>query len=390
MPSARRSYATELERLEAVRLDRRLRSQECLGPMRATIDGFKSILFSGNDYLGLSTHPDVIAAAARALDSHGCSAAASRLVSGNPSLYGELEENLASLKEKEAALVFPSGYLANLAVLSVLAGPGDRLFMDRFNHASLYDGWQLSGASLKRYRHADADHLEGQLKKGSPAARRLIVTDGVFSMDGDLAPLVRLGRLARRHVCLLVVDDAHGTGVIGPGGSGTAAHLGAKADIDIGTLSKAAGSLGGFVAGSREMIHFLVNKARPFIFTTGLPPASLAAALASLRLFEQEPWRRERVLELAGRARSRLLAAGFDIPAGFTPIIPIITGSPDSALRLSQRCLERGVFIPAIRPPAVPKNSARLRMTVSAAHADVDLDLALDVLATSAMETGII
>ena len=390
MPAAKRTYAGELERLEAAGLQRRLLGQEDLGPVRARIDGREAILFSGNDYLGLAAHPEVTAAAGRALASYGSSASASRLVSGNLSLYRPLEEKLAMLKGKEAALVFPSGYLANLGALSALAAPGDVIFMDRLNHASLYDGWRLSGAAIKRYRHNDAGHLETLLETAGAARRGLIVTDGVFSMDGDLAPLPRLKQLSEKYSCALVVDDAHGTGVIGPGGSGTAAHFGAETDLEIGTLSKAAGSLGGFVAGSREIINFLINKSRPFIFTTGLPPASLAAANASLKLFEREPWRQKRVLELAARARRRLKAAGFNVPAGFTPIIPLITGSARSALRLSGRCLERGVFIPAIRPPAVPKNSARLRMTVSAAHSDEELSLAIDVLTASAQELGII
>ncbi len=390
MPAARRSFAGELNRLEAAAQLRRLPGREDMAQMGVRIDGREAILFSGNDYLGLSTHPEVKVAAERALAAHGSSAAASRLVSGNLSLYRELEENLARLKGKEASLVFSSGYLANLGALSALGGREDIFFMDRLNHASLYDGWRLSSAGLRRYRHGDAGQLEELLLKSAPAGSGMIVTDGVFSMDGDLAPLPDLARLAGRHGCLLIVDDAHGTGVIGPGGSGTAAHLGAAADVEIGTLSKAAGSLGGFVAGGRELIDFLVNKARPFIFTTGLPPASLAAANASLMLFEREPWRRQRVLELAGSARAQLKAAGFNVPEGFTPIIPVITGSAESALRLAGLCLKRGVFIPAIRPPAVPKNSARLRMTVSAAHSDEDLSLAIDVLTTSAEKMGII
>lgn len=374
-------------------LRRRLREQENLSPTRALIDGREAVLFAGNDYLGLASHPAVVAAASGALDEHGASAGASRLVTGNHPLYRELEAALAALKGKEAALVFPSGYMANLGLLAALAGPGDTLFMDRLNHASLYDGWRLSRAELKRYRHGDLNSLEAMLgRQGQQVVDggRFIVTDGVFSMDGDLAPLPQLKQLAGEHGCLLVVDDAHGTGVLGPDGQGTAAHLGVELELEMGTLSKALGSLGGFVAGSRELVDFLVNRARPFIFTTGLPPAAVAAANAAVRLLGEEGWRRERVLKLAARARTELVAAGMDIPDGFTPIIPIIVGSEETAVRLADLCLERGVFVPAIRTPAVPRGQARLRMTVSAAHGDGELDRAIAVVTESAAELGII
>lgn len=379
----------ELRLLEEANLLRRLRRQENLGPVKAVIDGRKATLFAGNDYLGLSAHPVVIQAAVRALKEYGSSAGASRLITGNHPLYGSLEEKIADLKGKQAALVFPSGYMANLGLLTSLAGPGDTLFMDRLNHASLYDGCRLSGATLRRYRHNDCGHLEKHLYEDRPG-RGLIITDGVFSMDGDLAPLEELKALASRCGCLLAVDDAHGTGVLGPGGRGTSSMLGVETDVEIGTLSKAAGSLGGFVAGSRETIDYLINRARPFIFTTGLPAAALAAADAALDLFREEGWRRERVLDLAAQARGQLSGAGFEIPPGITPIIPLITGDEKSALRLSGLCLERGVFIPAVRTPAVPKNRARLRMTLSAAHSDEDLEAALGVLVAAAKELKVL
>lgn len=375
---------------------RRLRQQENLSPTRALIDGREAVLFAGNDYLGLSSHPEVTRAAGRALAEFGASAGASRLVTGNHPLYRELESALAALKGKEAALVFPSGYMANLGLLSALAGRSDTLYMDRLNHASLYDGWRLSGAELQRYRHGDTRHLDAILSRDrrrripgeAGKDKSFIVTDGVFSMDGDLAPLAELQRLAGEHGCLLVVDDAHGTGVLGPEGRGTAAHLGVEPDVEIGTLSKVLGSLGGFVAGSRELIDYLVNRARPFIFTTGLPPAAVAAATAAVGLIKEEGWRRQRLLELAARARTELAAAGLEIPAGFTPIIPVIAGDESLAVKLSGLCLERGVFIPAIRSPAVPRGQARLRMTVSAAHSDEELGQAIDVVTESAGELG--
>lgn len=384
------AFHEELQKMKATNLGRRLRKQHNIGPMRSVIDGREATLFAGNDYLGLSSHPEVIKAGCEALEKYGSSASASRLVSGNHPLYLTMEESLAELKGKEAALVFPSGYMANLGFVASLAGPDDLIFMDRLAHASLYDGWRLSGARLRRFRHNDAKHLEELLGKERPTARVLIITEGVFSMDGDIAPLPELKEIADRSGCLLAVDDAHGTGVLGADGKGTAACLGAEPGAEIGTLSKAFGSLGGFVAGSREMIEYLINKARPFIFTTGLPPASLAAAQASLTLFHEEEWRRERVLALAARARQELGAAGFDIPTGITPIIPLMIGDEKQALMLSDLCLDRGVFIPAIRTPAVPKNRARLRMTVSAAHADEELEMAIDVLTAAAQGLRVI
>lgn len=378
----------ELKRLESANLSRRLRLQESTGSTRAVIDGRDCVLFAANDYLGLADHPRMIAASAAALAAYGCSARASRLVSGNHELYRPLEEGIARLKGKEAALVFPSGYMANLGFLAAMAGPGDVIHMDRLGHASLYDGCRLSGAKLKRYRHNDTAHLEERLKQSDQGG--MIITDGVFSMDGDTAPLKELERIAQRYSCLLAIDDAHGTGVLGPGGRGTAAYLGAEAEVEIGTLSKACGSLGGFIAGSRDVIEYLVNKARTFIFSTGLPPAALAAAAEALKLFAEEGWRQERVLALAKRARLKLTETGFVVPDGVSPIIPLITGDEAKALRLSTACLERGVFIPAIRTPAVPPGQARLRMTLSAAHSDDELDAAVDILTESAAELEII
>ncbi|MHB1326153.1 MAG: aminotransferase class I/II-fold pyridoxal phosphate-dependent enzyme, partial [Thermoleophilia bacterium] len=303
----KRTYKEQLGQLESAGLLRRLRRQEVPGPARTLIDGREAILFSGNDYLGLSTHPEVVRAAGEALREYGSSATSARLVSGNHPLYRSLEEDLARFKGKEAALVFSSGYMANLGLIASLGGDEKTIFMDRLGHASLYDGWRLSGAGLRRFRHNDLDHLEqilsgesggegglgaGERESASGGVREnddqsgggvivrddsgpgagcgMIVTEGVFSMDGDLAPLAGLANLAKRFDCLLFVDDAHGTGVLGPEGKGTAAYLGVEPDVEVGTLSKAAGSVGGFVAGSRDMIDYLINRARPFIFSTGL------------------------------------------------------------------------------------------------------------------------
>lgn len=406
-------FESELRALRLTSIYRRLKKQESESSTRGVIDGKHAVFFAGNDYLGLSFHDELKKASARGAIEYGTSARASRLVTGNGAPYAQLERALAKLKRKEAALVFPSGYMTNLGFLAAVTGPDDVVFMDKLNHASLYDGCRLSGASLRRYRHRDIDHLEkllkqepalkaegllktgsakrtGYLHKATSRRHRYIVTDGVFSMDGDLAPLCDLKRLAEEYECLLVVDDAHGTGILGPCGEGTCAHLGVVADFEIGTLSKALGSLGGFIAADIFIVEYLINKSRPFIFTTGLPASVLAASLRAVELLHEEDWRRAKLLELAGRARRALAEAGFDIPAGFTPIIPVIVGDERTAIRFSEACLEKGVLIPAIRTPAVPKGSARLRMTVCANHSDAELDLALDVLVEAGKELELI
>ena len=380
----------ELQNLKEINLYRRLKSQENLSPTKAIIDGRKVIMFSGNDYLGLSTHPKVKEAAAKACEKYGTSATAARLISGNHELYKRLEESLGGFKNKEAVLIYPSGYMANLGLLGTIAGTSDVIYMDKLNHASLYDGCRLSKANLKRYPHLDVEQLEKMLKNDTDYRKRFIVTDGVFSMDGDLAPLPQLKELAQKYNCSLIVDDAHGTGVLGENGQGTATFLGASPDIEIGTLSKAIGSLGGFVAGSKELIDYLINKSRPFIFTTGLPPATLAASICSLEIIKNESERQKRVLALANKARSVLGKTGFKIPQGITPIIPIIVGGEEKALALANLCFQKGIFIPAVRTPAVPEKQARLRMTVSAIHSDEELDKALEVLISSAKELAVI
>lgn len=369
---------------------RRLRQQKNLSQTEAIIDGRRATVFAGNDYLGLASHPEVIQAAAKALADYGNSAGGSRLISGNHHLYAELESSLADFKQKEAALVFATGFMANLGLLSAVAGPKDVIYIDKLSHASIYDGSRLSDGAVRRYPHNNLDKLERLLAGEEVAGRRLIVTEGVFSMDGDCAPLPDLKRLASKYSCLLIVDDAHGTGVLGPEGRGTAAHLGVTPDVEIGTLSKAIGGLGGFVAGSRELIDFLVAKARPFIYSTGLPPATLAGAIAAVSIIRTQGWRRERVLALAERARARLNEAGWRIPAGFTPIIPLIVNDAGRAEALSGALLDKGVFIPAVKAPSVPARQARLRLTISAAHSDEELDNALNVLASVGMEMGLI
>lgn len=383
------NYLAELESLKRQNLYRQLKTVESLGPTQAVINNKKVTVFASNDYLGLSQHPKVKQAAILAVEKYGSSAAASRLISGNHSLYQKLEKALAEFKNKPAALVFPTGYMANVGLLSSLAIPGSVFFFDRLNHASLYDGWLLSRATLNRYDHHNLEHLEKQLKKVT-AKHKFIVTDTVFSMDGDLAPLAELQDLAKTYDCCLIGDDAHGTGVLGPEGRGASAYLGVKLEIEIGTLSKALGALGGFVAADQPLIEYLINKSRPFIFTTGLPPAIVASSLAALKVLKKEPWRQQRVLALAKKIRLELTRAGYFIPTSFTPIIPIIVGDEEKALALAALCLKKGIFVPAIRTPAVPKSQARLRLTVSAAHSDTDIETAIQILIEAGKELRLI
>lgn len=367
--------AKELRKIKSDGLWRKLRAYCPTGPVTGEIDGQAVINFAANDYLGLSHHSRVRAAAQEALERYGSGGGASRLLSGNNILYQKLEQRLAALKRTEAALVFPTGYQANLGVLTSLAGRGDVIFADKFNHASLIDGCLLSGAAVKRYPHKDLRILERWMSAAASFRRRLIVTDAVFSMDGDLAPLPALAELAKRYDALIVVDDAHGTGVLGASGGGAVDFLNVKGiSVQIGTLSKALGSLGGFVAGNRGLIDYLINKARPLIFTTALPPATLAAAMTALEVIKDEPQWRSKLMNNAVYLRSILKTTGINVDDQPTPIIPVTAGSPDTALKLSLALFDNGFLIPAIRPPAVPAGSSRLRITVSAHHTREQMD----------------
>lgn len=375
----------ELLSLKEAGLGRSMPVVEPIDATNALVDGRKTVLFSGNDYLGLSRHPRVLTASKKAIDQFGASATASRLINGNHRLYTALEEELAALKGTEAALVFSSGYATNVGTIAALASSReDWIFMDRLNHASLYDAAAQSRAKLKRYGHGISAALENLLRASEQAGqtmdRKLIVTDGVFSMDGDVAPLQEIRRIADKHHAIMVVDDAHGTGVLGPNGAGSCAAAGIQPEVEIGTLSKALGSLGGFVAGDRTLIDYLTNRARPLIFSTGLPPACVAAAHAAIRVMAEEPWRQTRLHDLSAWTRTRLEEAGFKVLAGETPILPIMVGDERRATALASGCLERGAFIPAIRTPSVPRGQARLRMTISAEHSEEQVTRAIEVL----------
>ena len=332
------------------------------------------LLLCSNNYLGLADHPRLRRAAADAALRLGTSAGASRLISGSMSIHTELESRLASFKGTESALLFGSGYLANSGTIAALAGRGEVVFSDELNHASIIDGCRLAGAETFVYRHADTEHLAWGLRRAKGRAA-LIVTDGVFSMDGDIAPLRELVGLARRHRCRLLVDEAHATGCIGPGGRGSVAAAGVTEEVDVivGTLGKALGGYGAFVCASREMVDFLVNSARPFIFSTAPPPPAAAAALAALDLLEQRPRRVERLGANAAALRDGLRAEGLEPVGSDTQIVPLVIGEADDAMALCERLIEDGLFAQAIRPPTVPPGTCRLRLTAMATHRIGDL-----------------
>jgi 8-amino-7-oxononanoate synthase len=350
--------------------------------------GGRTILqFASNNYLGLAGDPRVCEAAARALSKWGWGAGASRLVSGHTEAHEALERDLAAFKGTEAALVFATGYMANLGVITALVGRGDVVVGDRENHASIYDAVRLSGAKLLRYAHGDAgaatELLNPKSETRNPKARRLLVTDTVFSMGGDVAPLADLAAACRAAGAMLMVDEAHALGLLGPTGAGLVEQVGATTlgvTASVGTLSKALGGIGGFVAASREVCELLVNLARPFIYSTALPAAACEAAREALRILRTEPDRRRRPMILADRLRAALRAKGFDTGASTTPIVPIIVGKPQLALALAAKLLERGIFCPAIRPPTVPPGASRLRVSLTAEHTEEDVDRLVSAL----------
>ncbi|MEW8292055.1 MAG: 8-amino-7-oxononanoate synthase [Candidatus Thiodiazotropha endolucinida] len=348
------------------------------------VDGKRVIAFCSNDYLGLANHPEVVEAMQRAAGNYGVGSGAAHLITGHSNSHHRLEEALAEYTGRSRALLFSTGYMANIGVISALLKQGDRLFEDRLNHASLLDAGQLTRARMQRYRHADPESLRSQLK-GSEQGQALIATDGVFSMDGDLAPLPSLVELARRHQAWLMVDDAHGLGVLGEEGGGVLSHFDLDSDdvpILMGTLGKGFGTYGAFVAGSEELIETLIQHARSYIYTTA-PPAALAeATLVSLRLARQETWRRERLQDLIARFRQSVRQIGLPLLDSMTPIQPILAGSSQQAVTWSRLLEKQGVLVSAIRPPTVPDGSARLRITLSANHTDRQLDRLLDALST--------
>ena len=370
---------TEYAAIEQAGLRRHLRTVMSAPTGTINLDGRDVVLLGSNNYLGLSTHPEVIAAAIEATQTFGTGASGSRLISGNSELYTTLETNLAKMKGTEAALVFSSGYAANTSIIPVLAGEDDLILSDALNHASIIDGCRLSRASKKIYQHCDVEHLKTLLSESTTFRRKLIVTDGVFSMDGDIAPLPAIYDLAAHHGAMVLVDDAHGFGVLGKDGNGTVSHFGleGKEIIQIGTLSKSVGALGGYITGSRALIELLINRARSFIFTTGLPPATLAAANAALDVIRSSPELRKRLFSHAKHLKTALIDLGYTLLPSETQILPVILGSPQRATRVAEALLTEGVFAPAIRPPAVPTGTSRLRLTVMATHTAAEIEQAI-------------
>jgi 8-amino-7-oxononanoate synthase len=370
------------------------------GAAEVLVEGRRLVNFCSNDYLGLARHPRVAAALREGAAAWGAGSGASHLVTGHGLEHARLEEELASFVRRERALLVSTGYMANLAVITTLAGRGDRVLLDRLSHASLIDAALLSGARLRRFAHRDADAARRMVCAGadgrSPYAAsgraRVIATDGLFSMDGDLAPVAALAELASASRTWLVVDDAHGLGVLGAGGRGTLEHLGGLSaeavPVLVGTLGKAFGTFGAFVAGSRALIELMVQRARSYIYTTALPQALAAATRAALRVSQEESWRRERVLALAARFRAAAREQGIPLMGCETPIQPVPIGTAEGALRASRALFEAGFWVTAIRPPTVPRGTARLRISFSAEHSETQVDALVESLARSLRALG--
>jgi 8-amino-7-oxononanoate synthase len=346
------------------------------------VDGRSMLVFCSNDYLGLANHPDLIRALQRAANEYGVGSGAAHLINGHSTAHHALEEELAAFTRRPRALLFSTGYMANLGVISALLGRDDCLLEDRLNHASLVDAGQLSPAKVRRFQHADPASLERQIALCEDGCR-LIATDGVFSMDGDLAPLPEMVEIAQHHKAWVMVDDAHGLGVMGPQGGGTLSHYGLGIDevpILMGTLGKGFGSFGAFVAASEALIETLIQQSRSYIYTTAMPSAIAEATRVALRIAQQESWRRARLNQLIARFRHEAEQIGLPLMASQTPIQPVLAGSAEQALRWSLALEREGILVSAIRPPTVPEGSARLRITFSANHTEHQLNRLLDAL----------
>ncbi len=382
----------ELNALERKHLLRQLTAVGFATSAHIQQDGKSYLLFSSNNYLGLANHPVLKSAAISAIETWGVGAGASRLVSGNCPLYAVLEAALAQFKCTESSLVFNSGYTTNIGALGAILKRGDLVLSDRLNHASLIDGARRSEGTFRVYHHKDVSHLEAMLSRRRQSQAAVIVTDGIFSMEGDIAPLPEIVRLAEAYDALVYLDDAHATGVLGSHGRGTCDHFHITSPkvIQMGTLSKALGGFGGFIAANRLLIDYLVNKAGPFIYTTALPPSLLASALAAINLIQKDDSFRKKLWQHAGYVRQKITALGFDILGSETPIIPIRLGSSEMAMAFSRRLFDEGVYLPAIRPPTVPSGSARLRISLMATHTQEEIDLLLSLLEKIGKELRVI
>ncbi len=387
MSSLAATLSAALEEIRAADLYRTRRVVEAFAAPgtspQVIVGGERRINFCGNDYLGISQHPAVRAAFIEAAQRLGVGSGASHLVTGHGIEHHALEEELAQFVGRPRALLFSTGYMANLAAVAALARRGDLVLEDRLNHASLLDAAHLSGARLKRYTHADPDALERLLREES-AARTLVVTDGVFSMDGDIAPLTALATLASARGAWLIVDDAHGLGAVGASGRGSLEACGVCTEdvpVLVGTLGKAFGTFGAFVAGSDDLIEYLIQRARTYIYTTALPPAVAAATRAAVKVVSEEQWRRDRLNTLINRFRNGARQLAVPLLESHSPIQGVVLGAPGRALQVSARLYEQGLWVAAIRPPTVPHGTSRLRITLSAAHTEREVDQLLDALA---------
>jgi len=354
--------------------------------------GREVLLLSSNDYLGLATHPEVIHAAIHATEQYGAGSGASRLVSGTLPPHTDLETSLARFKGTEAALLFGAGYLANIGIIPTLIGQGGLILADRLCHASLIDGCRLSRADFRVFHHRDCAHLESLLRRRSTNRPTLIITEGLFSMDGDLAPLSDLASLAERYEATLYVDDAHGTGIMGPTGRGTIEQFGLEQRIPfhMGTLGKALGSHGAYIVGPSDLIQYLINVTRPFIFTTALPPAIAAAASAAVAVIQREPERRVRLWSNRHRLFDGMQRLGFQMTPTVSPILPILVGDATTASTFAERLLTHGIYVSAIRPPTVPDGTSRIRFTVTSEHTTEQIDEALHALDLAGREIGLL
>ncbi len=372
-------FRDAIKHLKENGLYRELRTIEGEQDSSVIIDGKRVLMFSSNNYLGLANHPELKKASMDAALCYGTGSGASRLISGSMGIHRTLENELALFKGTDRALLFSSGYHANLGVISALAGEGDLILSDALNHASIIDGCRLSRAEVRVYKHSDMSSLEGVLKRSSIFKNRLIITDSVFSMDGDIAPLHDIIDLAEKYSARVMVDDAHGTGVLGETGKGAIEHFGleGKVEIQMGTLGKALGSFGAYIAGSEDLIHYLVNKARSLLYTTALPPSVCGAALAALKILGERPDLIRQLRDNTIYFRKGMKDLGYLIPEGETPIIPLVLGNPSVAMEMAQGLLDEGVYVQGIRPPTVPEGTSRLRITLMATHTKEQLDFCL-------------
>ena len=374
----------ELQALNSASLYRHLRSVTGDQGPTLMIDGRELLNFSSNNYLGLANHPALAKAAIDAIGRYGCGSGASRLISGNMTLHEELEIKLAQFKGTETALVFNSGFQANTGIIPTLVRDGDVVFSDALNHASIIDGCRLARAKVVVYRHCDVDQLERGLKDAPRSSRKLIVTESLFSMDGDEAPLKKIVELSEKYDAMTMVDEAHATGVYDPDGAGLVARLGLgeRVLVQMGTLGKALGGFGAYVAGSAALRELLINRCRSFIFTTSLPPAVMAMAIAAVDLIRREPERRRVLRDNCARVRVGLARLGYSLGDSRSQILPLMIGDANECMRLSDRLLDRGVFAQGIRPPTVPPGTSRLRITLMATHTSDQIDRALEVFAS--------